>query len=192
MEVKTQTKLLIKITKQRNLLGIILSIAVLTIVLQAISLVSQEKTIVVVPNYRGEEFWVSNKQVSKEYIELISKEVINSMLNITPQNEHYVKENILNRIAPSEYGRMKYEIEKILEDLKARQISMRYAITHITINDKELGAEVSGYLTSYVGLKETGKHFTKYKIGYEYAGGLLMINEFKELSKEELEKGGVQ
>ena len=191
MERKTQSELFIKVTKQRNGIFILLAISIFVIVLQAISLVRQEKTTVIVPNYNGEEFWVSNKRVSREYIELISKEIINSILNITPQNEKYVKQNILKRASPSEYGRMKYEIEKVQEDLKVRQISMRYAITHINVSEAKLEAEISGYLTSYVGLKETGKNFTKYKIGYEYAGGMLMINEFREISKEEME-GGVK
>lgn len=190
MQKKTQTELLIKITKQRNLLLIGIGVTMFVIVVLSITLLRQERVTVVVPGYTGVEFSVSTKGVSREYLELVSKDVIHTLLNITPYNYEYVREKILKITTPEKYGKVKYEIEKMIEDLNTRQFSLRFTINKLEVNEKSLEVVVSGYLTSYVGIKQTGSHFTKYKLGFEYRGGILMLNEFGEITNEAAGAGG--
>ena len=184
MQPSTQTEKLIRVTKQRNILLVANITLILSIVLLSITLLRQEKTTVVVPGYTGNQFSVSTKGVSREYLELVSKDIIFTMLNITPYNHEYIRERMLTLVAPEEYGKVKYELEQMIDDLKLRQISLRFVPTILELDEKLLTTEISGYLTSYVGIKQTEHRLVKYKLGFAYRGGRLMLIEFRELVKD--------
>ena len=188
MEHITQTGILIRVTKQRNFLLYATTALLLSIVIMAITLLRQERMTVVVPGYTGSEFTISNKSISKEYLELVARDFIATILNITPYNYDFCREKILKMTAPESYGKIKYDIEQMINDLKTRQISLRYTPISMELNEKKLEVDIGGYLTTYVGVKQTENIFSKYRIGFEYRGGGLMLTEFREITKELVDK----
>ena len=89
---------------------------------------------------------------------------------------------------PESYGKVKYDIEQMVSDLKTRQISLRYTPISMELDEKKLEVDIGGYLTTYVGVKQTENIFGKYRIGFEYRGGILMLAEFREITKELVDK----
>lgn len=188
MEQVTQTGILIRVTKQRNFLLYATTALLLSIVIMAITLLRQERITVVVPGYTGSEFTISNKNISKEYLELVARDFIGTILNLTPYNYDFCREKILKMTAPESYGKVKYDIEQMITALKTRQISLRYTPISMELDEKKLTVDVGGYLTTYVGVKQTENMFSKYRVGFEYRGGALMVVEFTEITKEVIER----
>lgn len=184
MEQVTQTGILIRVTKQRNFLLYATTALLLSIIIMATTLLRQERVTVVVPGYTGGEFTISSKGVSREYLELVSRDVISTILNITPYNYDFCREKILKMTTPESYGKVKYDIEQMVSYLKTRQISLRYTPISMELDEKKLEVDIGGYLTTYVGVKQTENIFGKYRIGFEYRGGILMLAEFREITKE--------
>ena len=180
----TQAELLIKVTKQRNLLLYASATSLFVIVILTLTLFRQDRVTVIVPGYTGNQFSVSTRGVSREYLELVSKDIISTLLNITPYNYEYVREKVLKITSPEKYGKVKQEIEQMIDDLNTRQISLRFTPTKLELNEESLTSDISGYLTSYVGIKQTENLFSKYRLGFEYEGGALMLIEFQDLTKK--------
>ena len=185
MQRITQTEILIKVTKQRNLLFYANVVTMFSIVILSCTLLRQDRVTVIVPGYTGNQFSVSTRGVSREYLELVSKDTIFTLLNITPYND-YAREKILKITSPEKYGKVKQEIEGMIEDLITRQISLRFVPVKLELNEEKLTADISGYLASYVGVKQTENAFVKYRLGFEYQGGVLTLIEYKELTKNEM------
>lgn len=66
-------------------------------------------------------------------------------------------------------------------------ISLRFVPVKLELDEEKLTADISGYLASYVGVKQTENAFVKYRLGFEYQGGVLTLIEYKELTKDGME-----
>jgi hypothetical protein len=107
---------------QRNHLAGIAIILFLLNILLTLKVFSQDELVVLVPNSMGtvynttndqeatnsyNRFTISRSKVSKPYLEAITRDVITTMLQITPSNVEYATNSILSMVHPSSYGDIK-------------------------------------------------------------------------------------
>src|SRR3546814_1446506 len=59
---------------------------------------------------------ISSAGVSREYLELVTRDASVMMLNRSPQNLDYWMESVLRIVHPSAYGRIKGDLLKIVSD----------------------------------------------------------------------------
>jgi len=180
MNKKVHTRVLSLITLQRNILFFVSVFMFIIIFLLTIKVFKQETTVVLVPNFFSTELKLSNKKVSDGYLEAMSRDVILTILNITPDNISYAQDSILTLIHSSSYGKIKEQFEVLKQDIKKRKVSTVFYPTQIITNSSNLTAEIEGELRTLLGKKEVNRKKTSYHIGYNYSAGKLTVVNFYE------------
>lgn len=177
-----------KITKQRNFLVILCALLVLIALLQAIVNIRQEKSVILVPSFFNGDVSLSNKKVSASYLESISRDVINTMLDITPDNANYSADQILKITHPQFYGVLKQQLNQRTEDVVSRKITTNFYPKSMISNTTKNQVFVSGKLLTFLGTKMVLEEEKTYSITYEYNNFQLLIVDFHEedLKKEEV------
>jgi type IV conjugative transfer system protein TraE len=165
------------------LLGPLLLANVLLLVL----LFSREQITVLVPSNGGSQFTLSSRKVSGEYLEAISRDVVQTFFNLTPHNLGYVFHTILPLAHPKFYSTLKYQLENIGTAIATRKFSTSFQITGIDANSAELKAVVDGLLCIHWGRREISRQMRRYQLKYQLSAAGLSIIDFRELPREKNE-----
>jgi len=176
-----------KITRQRNILVLICAIMFLTSFLQIIVIFRQNKEVVLVPSSLSGEVSLSTKRVSASYLESITRDVINTMLDVTPSNVNYSSEQILKITHPAFYGQLKQQLSQRTQDIVSRKITTNFYAQSMIANTTNNQVFASGKLLTFLGTKMVLEEEKTYSIGYEYNNFKLWIVDFHE---EDLTKKG--
>ena len=123
---------------------------------------------------------ISQKRPSNEYLESITRDIINTMLNLTPNNIYYAEKVILSFAHGSTFGLLKKQFSKVSDIIINKKFSTVFYPTSITPNNKTMTVLVNGILYTYFGTKEVEKSDKLYEIKYDYQSGKLSIISFKE------------
>ncbi|GDX36747.1 hypothetical protein LBMAG18_12580 [Alphaproteobacteria bacterium] len=89
---------------QRNILGILFLIMIISNLFLSFAIFLHKKEIVLVPNAISEEISIKNHKMSVGYLEALTRDVANLMLNVSPANLEYNSKALLKMIHPSFYG----------------------------------------------------------------------------------------
>ncbi len=149
------------------------------------SLSGDARTVITPPNIK-QGFWVTNKSVSREYLEEMAYWYAGLALNITPAGISYQNELFLKYAAPSEYGRLQQEMTSRSEFLKKNQTSSQFAVENITVDEKRMRVALAGKLYTWVAEKRAGMRDTTFMIGFQYINGKLYISNFRETSRKDI------
>ncbi|MFT6220593.1 MAG: type IV conjugative transfer system protein TraE [Rickettsiales bacterium] len=180
MESKVAIFELNKITKQRNIIIIVCSLMLLTSLLQMVVIFRQNKVVVLVPSFLSSEASLSSKQVSVAYLENITRDVINTMLDVTPDNINYSSTQILKITHPVFYGKLKQQLNQRSEDIVSRRITTNFYAKSMVVNTANNQVFVSGKLLTFLGTKMVLEEEKTYSISYEYNNFKLLIVDFYE------------
>lgn len=183
MKRETQIFILEMLVKQRNWLLFFLSISLIVNFILIIFAFKQKRTTVIVPADFSRPFEISNKGVSREYLEMISFNLLQS-LNLTPESADAMKKRFLNRVHPSVYGEVKKQLDQLAEEVKTRQIGTVFTLSElITSSLNSLTVEASGYFSTYLGTKQIHQELRRYRLRFLYRGGILSLVEFLEIEE---------
>ena len=176
-----------KITRQRNL-SIIVGVVLLTIsLIQTIIIFRGEKSVVLVPSSLSGEVNLSNKRVSAAYLENITRDVMNTLLDVTPDNANYSAEQILKITHPQFYGELKQSLNKRTQEVVSKKITTSFYSKTMVVNAAKNQVFISGKLSTFLGTKMVLEEEKTYSISYEYNNFKLLIVDFHEedLTKKE-------
>src|SRR3546814_1868312 len=139
-----------RVLRQRNLLAIVaVGLCALTILL-LIFTVSRDREIVLQPILRS-PVTVSSAGVSREYLEMITRDTVVLTLNRSPQNLEYWMNAVLDITAPASQGKVKADLLKIVNEQRGSSISQFFTIEKMELDTKGLRSEVTGSLHTIVG-----------------------------------------
>ena len=191
MEKSAAISELNKITKQRNLSIIAGVVLLITSLIQTIIIFRGERAVVLVPSSLSGEVDLSNKRVSAAYLENITRDVMNTLLDVTPDNANYSAEQILKITHPQFYGELKQSLNKRTQEVVSKKITTSFYAKTMVVNSAKNQVFVSGKLATYLGTKMVLEEEKTYKISYEYNNFKLLIVDFHEedLTKPEPIKG---
>lgn len=173
---------------QRNILGILFLIMIISNLFLSFAIFLHKKEIVLVPNAISEEISIKNHKMSVGYLEALTRDVANLMLNVSPANLEYNSKALLKMIHPSFYGAMKNEISQRNLSVENRRISTVFFLQSINIKNKRNTVQIVGKLSTYIGKEEVEFEQKKYQISYEFSGDMPMIIDFFEVINDK--KGG--
>jgi conjugal transfer pilus assembly protein TraE len=178
-----------KITKQRNVCLMVCAVVLFICLIQTMIIFYGEKSVILVPSSLSGEVGLSNKKVSTAYLENITRDVVNVMLDVTPDNANYSAEQILKLTHPQFYGELKQSLNKRTEDVVARKITTNFYPQSMVANSTTNQVFVSGKLLTFLGTKMVLEEEKTYSISYEYNNFKLLIVDFHEedLKKKEEE-----
>lgn len=174
-----------QILKQRNLslaTGAVLLVANLFL---SATLLFSDKEVVLVPNSLDKESSVSNGRMSPAYLEAITRDVVNLMLNVTPASTEYSSKAIVKITHPAFYGQLKKDLNERNKDVVNRRISTFFSPQSMMINDRYDGAIITGKLSTYLGKEEVLTEEKTYSVTYAFEGFRPLVADFHEIIKED-------
>ena len=174
---------------QRNFLAIVVLSMLVGNLLLCFAIFFNKKEIVLVPNSISEEISIKNHKMSAGYLEALTRDVINLILNVSPANLEYNSKAILKVIHPRFYGAMKNELNKRNISVENRRVSTIFFPQAINIQNKKNTVQIEGKLSTYVGKQEVEFEQKTYQITYEFSGFMPMIIEFFEVNNDQKKRG---
>lgn len=170
-----------KILKQRNIAVAVVSILLVSNLFLSAAVIFGDKEVVLVPNSLNEEASIVNGKMSPAYIEAITRDVINLMLNTTPSNVEYSAKSILKITHSKFYGSLKTALTARSNDVLNRKISVVFWPQSITPGEDRSSAFVVGKLVTYLGKEEVSNEEKTYLITYVSEGSRPMVLDFHEI-----------
>lgn len=166
-----------RILRQRNILAIVAAgLGALTLLL-FIFTVSRDREVVLQPILRS-PVTVSSAGVSREYLEMITRDTVVLTLNRSPQNLEYWMNSVLDITAPSAQGKIKADLLKVVNEQRGSSISQFYTIEKMELDTKNLRSEVTGSLHTIVGNKVISNERRTFRYDWEYSGLSLKLIGF--------------
>ena len=146
-------------------------------------ILNKEQKVILVPPEINKTLWVTNKEVSKEYLEEMAIFLSHLLLDQSPTSSKLKRDMLLKYISPSYYNALFGKIIKQEEYLSQNNISTRFSIKEIEANSKQNKVLIVGEQENYVADKKVGKVSASYKMSFEYKGARYLLTEFKKLTE---------
>lgn len=173
-----------RVLQQRNLLvGVASVLAGLSTLLFFIS-ISRDREVVLQPLLRS-PLTLSSAGVSREYLEMVTRDAAVLTLDRSPQNLEYWMKSVLDITAPQAQGRLKADLLKIVDEQRGSSIAQFFTILTMQIDPKQLWSEVTGDLHTIVGNKIVSKERRTFRFTWEYSGVSLRLIGFGMVSSPE-------
>jgi conjugal transfer pilus assembly protein TraE len=166
-----------RVLRQRNLLALTSGILALIAALALAAAASRDREIVLQP-VLTRDLSVSSQGVSKEYLELITRDSTVLMLNRTPQSLEYWVDAVLKIVHPSAYGKLKAKLLKIADDQRGSSVAQYFSIERMRVDPINLSSEVTGVLHTMVGSQEVSALKRTFRFGWIYTGVELRLVSF--------------
>lgn len=177
-----------RVLKQRNLLVIVaVTLAGLAALLLTLG-ISRDREIVLQPVLQS-PVTVSSAGVSRQYLEMITRDVVVLTLDRSPQNLEYWMDQVLAITSPRAQGKIKGDLLKIVNEQRGSSIAQFFTIQSMEIDPKSLRSEVTGELHTIVGNKVISNERRTFRYDWEYEGlslrlvGFGMVRDRKELDQ---------
>ncbi|MCF6195738.1 MAG: type IV conjugative transfer system protein TraE [Emcibacter sp.] len=149
-----------------------------------IELRGQEEKIILIPTL-GSEVMISNRGVSADYLERVTRDVVALMLNRTPRSLPYFQDQLLRIVHPGSYGDVKSQLVKMADEARTGDISTVFFPVQMNTDPVNLTSDVTGELQVYVGKTRVAKDRRHYRMTWNYAGMRLSLLSFEDMDQKE-------
>lgn len=166
-----------RVLKQRNLL--VIAVVVLGALSGVLMLVTatRDREIILQP-VLGRPLAVSSAGVSREYLELVTRDTAVLTLDRSPSNLEYWMKSVLDITAPSAQGKIRADLMKIVNEQRGSSISQFFTIQTMELDPKNLWSTVTGDLHTIVGNKVVSKERLTFRFDWQYSGLSLKLVGF--------------
>ncbi|WP_395395844.1 type IV conjugative transfer system protein TraE (plasmid) [Novosphingobium sp. BL-8A] len=173
-----------RVLKQRNLLVAIAGVLAALTAILFLMVATRDREIVLQPILRS-PLTVSSAGVSREYLEMVTRDAAVLTLDRSPSNLEYWMKSVLDITAPSAQGRLKAELLKIVNEQRGSSIAQFFAMQSMKLDPDNLTSDVTGDLHTIVGSKVISKDRRTFRFKWKYSGVSLQLVGFGMVSKAE-------
>jgi len=166
-----------RVLRQRNVLAIVAAALCALTILLLIFTVSRDREVVLQPILRS-PVTVSSAGVSREYLEMVTRDTVVLTLDRSPQNLEYWMNAVLDITSPRMQGRIKGDLLKIVGEQRGSSISQFFTIETMELDTRNLRSEVTGSLHTIVGNKVISNERRTFRYDWEYSGLSLKLIGF--------------
>ena len=162
---------------KKLLSGMILANIILLIVLG--STIHLEKIILVPEVAPEDKIWVTNSQVSNEYLNTIGRNVMDLLLNVTPENVDAQHQELLKMVASKYRPILQSKLAVVAENIKTNNISQNFYIDSIRIIQDSGVVYIRGSLNEYI--DNTLSHSTNqiYRLNFKVQNYYTALDNFE-------------
>lgn len=178
-----------RVLRQRNILAIVAAALCALTLLLLIFTVSRDREVVLQPILRS-PLTVSSAGVSREYLEMVTRDTVVLTLDRSPQNLEYWMNAVLDITSPRMQGKIKADLLKIVNEQRGSSISQFFTIEKMELDTKNLRSEVTGSLHTIVGNKVTSNERRTFRYDWEYSGLSLKLIGFGMVTAPSSEQTG--
>ena len=129
--------------------------------------ISRDREVVLQPVLQS-AVTVSSAGVSRQYLEMITRDVVVLTLDRSPQNLEYWMNQVLAITSPRAQGKLKGDLLKIVNEQRGSSIAQFFTIQSMEIDPKNLRSEVTGELHTIVGNKVISNERRTFRYDWEY------------------------
>ncbi|WP_323810822.1 type IV conjugative transfer system protein TraE [Sphingobium baderi] len=173
-----------RVIRQRNLFGISAALLAAMSLVLLVCLGTRDREIVLQPVLRS-PLTVSSAGVSREYLEMITRDVVLLTLDRSPQNLEYWLNAVLDITSPRVQGKIKADLLRIVEEQRGSSVSQFFTIQSMSLDTRNLRSEVTGDLSTIVGSKVASRQRRTFRYDWEYSGLSLKLVGFGIVEKSE-------
>jgi len=174
----------IKVLKQRNMSLVFgLGMLIANIVL-GFALMFKTERVVFVPPEINKTFWVTNKSASTTYLEEMGQFLGLMLLNKTALSVKHDRGVILKYVSPKFYGVLHDRLLKQEKYMLSQDLTTRFTIHEIETDAATNKVTLTGELRSFIASKEVKVEVVSYEMTFEHRGFRYLLDDFKELGKE--------
>src|SRR3546814_17976741 len=124
-----------RVLKQRNMLVMASAGLAIVTIFSLIAASARDREIVLQP-VLTRQIEISSAGVSREYLELVTRDASVMMLNRSPQNLDYWMESVLRLVHPSAYWRIRGNLIKIVNDPQGCSVSQFFPKAAMRVDQK--------------------------------------------------------
>ena len=165
------------------LLVVVAGCATLLVIMFAVS-ASRNREIVLQPILKS-PMTISSSGVSKDYLEMVTRDTSTLLLNRSPENLQYWMDEILAIASPKHHGRLKAALVRIVTEQEGSSVSQYFTPLGMKVDPKTLTSEVNGILHTVVGSKEVTAEAKNFRFYWEYSGLSLRLKGFGMVVKKD-------
>lgn len=166
-----------RILKQRNLLVILAGTLGIFCAILGLATATRDREIVLQPILNG-PLTVTSSGVSREYLELVTRDTALLTLDRSPSNLEYWMKSVLDITAPSAQGRVRADLMKIVNEQRGSSIAQFFTIKAMEIDSRQLRSTVTGDLHTIVGNKVVSNERRTFRFDWQYSGLSLKLAGF--------------
>lgn len=138
----------------------------LTLVVALVINLNREK-IILVPQVSPEyKLWVTKSQVSPEYLNAMSRDALDLLLNITPNNVNAQHQELIKIVAPQYRAYLQGKLVDIAKQITQNNLSQNFYIENIRILDHSNVVYVDGNLNQYIDKNSASSNRQIYKVTF--------------------------
>ena len=143
--------------------------------------VAGHERIVVVPPSINKSFWVTDNQVSPEYLYDMTLYFAVLRFNLTASNVAEQHDRLLHYINPNGYAEVKTQLQSEAEHLTKAHIAMSFYLVDLDVDAKNLVTVITGDVQGIVGTSVLPLERVTYRLTFTYHGGRLLVKSFDEV-----------
>ena len=166
-----------RVLRQRNLLIVVAAALAAAAALLAMLGLSRSREVVLQPVLRS-PVTISSSGVSRDYLEMVTRDVAVLTLDRSPQNLDYWMNSVLAITSLRSQGKVKADLLKILNEQRGSSIAQFFTIQSMNIDPAHLTSEVMGDLHTLVGERVVSSERRTFRYHWEYEGLSLRLVGF--------------
>ena len=171
-----------RVLKQRNILAGVAAGSVLAAIAAGSAALSRDREVILQPVISS-PVTVSSSGVSKQYLELITRDASVMLFNRTPSSLEYWMDEVLKIVDPAVYGEVKGELIKLANDQRGSSVVYFFTPEGMNVDTDALTSEITGVLHTMVGRSEVSAIHRTYRFVWSYRGLELRLRGFGVVEK---------
>ena len=177
----------LKMLRQRNM-SLIFGVGMLLCnIVLCFGLMFKTEKVVLVPPEINKTFWVTNKEVAPEYLEVMGRFLGQMLLNQSPSSAKHNRDILLKYVSPKFYGALNHKLMKQEKYMLSNDLATRFSLHEIEASTDTNKVVLTGEQTSYIAQKEVKKELVSYEITFDHNGLKYLVDDFKKIGKEDEE-----
>lgn len=174
--------------RQRNILGVVAIVLAGVVALLLLISATRSREVVLQPVLRS-PLTLSSAGVSREYLELVTRDTAILTLDRSPGSLDYWMKSVLDIVSPRAHGKIKADLLKIVDEQRGSSISQFFQIQSMDIDPEALRSSVTGKLNTVVGQKVVTSELRTFQFDWEYSGMSLKLIGFGMVQDDKNDRG---
>lgn len=188
MDKKVKLESFDMVVRQRNVVFAMCLTLAISLILSMIKLISTNERIVLVPGL-SREAWITSEGVSESYLEEMTAMYLPMLLDLDTNSIEWKRDRLVSYISQTDPRYLKEFHEyfaRVKEQYSGFGLSTHFALKKFESSPKKLAVIAHGVLVQHFGNRGNETLNASYLITYEWRAGRLLLKEFKQLSKEDM------
>ena len=165
----------------RAVLAGLLALSVVSNLVLAQGLANRERVTVLVPAVSGPAWEVGESWAGRRYLEDAARTAAVTLLTLTPENAAHVREAAARLAHASARGAIGAWVAAKAERMARRDLSTAFYPRSIESDGRELSAEISGELVTWIGREEASRQKRRYRLAFRIDAGRLALLRFEQM-----------